>query len=161
MTLDSIDRYLPEESIHPGRRVERAILIATLAHLGQVDQDGQPHIAHCLRVWDRVKTYTTCTWEDEVGAILHDTVEDTDLTLDDIQTHFGPVVAEIVDGVTRREGEFYRTAFIPRAAASRGGLVKLADVTDNLRRSQSSKMRGLAKRYEQALAILREHGFVT
>jgi guanosine-3',5'-bis(diphosphate) 3'-pyrophosphohydrolase len=98
----------------PMSRLEQAILTAVIAHQGQIDEDGQPHIVHSLEVMFSVKRayeegasilkgYTLETLM--VAAVLHDVPEDTSLTLDDIRRDFGKTVAEIVDGVTRRHGD--------------------------------------------------------
>jgi len=109
----------------PMSRLEHAILTAVLAHQGQIDEDGQPHIVHSLEVMFAVKRefdrgpYAAgirgteplhlpkgVTLEDMlVAAVLHDVPEDTSLTLEDIRRDFGKTVAEIVDGVTRRHGD--------------------------------------------------------
>jgi len=109
----------------PMSRLEHAILTAVLAHQGQIDEDGQPHIVHSLEVMFAVKRefdrgpYAAgirgteplhlpkgVTLEDMlVAAVLHDVPEDTSLTLEDIQCDFGKTVAKIVDGVTRRHGD--------------------------------------------------------
>ncbi len=106
-------------------RLEQAILTAVIAHQGQIDEDGQPHIVHSLEVmfavkreFDRgpyaagirgtepLKLPKGVTLEDMlVAAVLHDVPEDTSLSLDDIRNDFGKTVAAIVDGVTRRHGD--------------------------------------------------------
>lgn len=65
--------------------LEKAILIATKAHEGQKDKAGKPYILHPLRVMLRMKTT-----KDMMAAILHDVVEDTDVTLDDLREHGFP-----------------------------------------------------------------------
>jgi len=110
-------------------RLEEAILLATLAHKGQIDEDGQPHIVHSLEVMFGVKREFEAggtTWgsgtavirgeqpmplpegytlEDMlIAAVLHDVPEDTTTSLDDIRRLFGDKVADAVDGVTRRHG---------------------------------------------------------
>ena len=108
--------------------LEDAILLAAQAHRGQRDKNGQPYILHVLRVMLRVET------EDErMAAVLHDVVEDTPHTLDELRALGYPdAVVAAVDGLTRRPGETYQ-AFVARAAAHPiARRVKLADLEDNM-----------------------------
>jgi GTP pyrophosphokinase len=140
--------------------LEIAIGLALKAHQEQIDSDGDPHILHSLEVMVAVKKELECdsnmydgletayyraTKEQLlVAAVLHDVVEDTDFSLDQVRKEFGDAVANIVDSVTRREidgkKEFYRD-FIYRARASKGGrLVKIADLLTNLKRLPNIKV---------------------
>ena len=108
--------------------LEDAILLAAQAHRGQRDKNGQPYILHVLRVMLRVET------EDErMAAVLHDVVEDTPHTLDELRALGYPdAVVAAVDGLTRRPGETYQ-AFVARVAAHPiARRVKLADLEDNM-----------------------------
>ncbi|MBR3172651.1 bifunctional (p)ppGpp synthetase/guanosine-3',5'-bis(diphosphate) 3'-pyrophosphohydrolase [Candidatus Saccharibacteria bacterium] len=81
-------------------RVKHAIEVAKQAHEGQTRKTGEPYIVHPLAVKKILEDWGMD--EDTVIAgVLHDTVEDTDLTLDDIKKEFGPSVAFLVDGVTK------------------------------------------------------------
>lgn len=130
--------------------IEKAIELAVHAHDGQMDEDGMPHIVHCMEVMLKVKDeldpaasfaskaarklYTV----DELlcAAILHDTVEDSPTPLKAIEVSFGPKIAHIVDCLTRRgldqkEKETYRD-FIYRCKADPGAaLIKWADLLHN------------------------------
>ena len=108
--------------------LEEAIRIAVEAHRGQKDRAGAPYILHPLRVMLRVRTDA-----ERMAAVLHDVVEDTPWTLDDLRAHGFPAqVLEAVDRLTRRPGEAY-DAFVERAAAHPvARRVKLADIEDNL-----------------------------
>lgn len=108
--------------------LDTALAIAVEAHRGQVDKAGQPYILHPLRVMARVTTA-----EERLVAVLHDVVEDSPTTLDDLRAAgFDEAVVRAVDFLTRREDETYE-AFIERvdgdALARR---VKLADLEDNM-----------------------------
>lgn len=108
--------------------LERAIQLATEAHQGQVDKAGHPYILHPLRVMFRVKTI-----EERIVAVLHDTIEDTSLTADDLQREgFSSRVVEAIQCLTKIPGESY-DQFIDRVKdnvlASR---VKRADIRDNM-----------------------------
>lgn len=132
-------------------RLQRAIHFATVAHEGQLDKAGAPYILHPLRV-----AFSLVGYAPESGiiaALLHDVVEDTAVTLKDIETTFGGYVAEIVDALTRRKGESYE-AFIDRIhECPVATFVKIADIQDNLSRPDSLP-KSLARRYKAALRRL-------
>lgn len=117
--------------------LEQALLIATKAHKGQVDKGGSPYILHPLRVM------FLCEKEEEkICALLHDVIEDTYVTLEDLRKEgFSEGIMEAVEALTRRDSESY-DAFIDRlkynAIASR---VKLADLEDNMNLSRIANPR--------------------
>jgi (p)ppGpp synthase/HD superfamily hydrolase len=108
--------------------IEEAIRIAVEAHRGQHDRAGAPYILHPLRMMFRVQTDA-----ERMAAVLHDVVEDSAWTLDDLRARGIPhEVVEAVDHLTRRPGESYE-AFVERAAAHPvARRVKIADLEDNL-----------------------------
>lgn len=107
--------------------LERAIAVAAAAHAGQVDKAGRPYILHPLRVM-----LSLDTTDDQIVGVLHDVVEDTEVTLDRLRADgFSEPILAALDSVTKREGEGY-PAFVLRAAANPiGRKVKLADLLDN------------------------------
>lgn len=81
-------------------RVKQAIAFATKAHRNQKRKyTGEPYVTHPIAVMEIVQEVSH-TEDMLVAAVLHDTVEDTDVTLDDIQSEFGATVAKYVDGLT-------------------------------------------------------------
>lgn len=136
--------------------LERAIAIAAEAHAGQEDKAHQPYILHPLRVMLRVRSA-----EERIVAVLHDVVEDTPWTLEQLAAEgFSPAVIAGLDAVTRRDGEDY-LPFVERAATDPiGRVVKRADLMDNLDvgRITSPTERDLARleRYRAALRLLEE-----
>lgn len=129
-------------------RVERAVKIATEAHEGQKRKSGDPYIVHPLAVMQILQDWGMD--EDTVIAgVLHDTVEDTELTLEDIKKEFGETVAFLVDGVTKlgkaRSGMRDLDTYLPqtkdnllRLLVATGSdirvlIIKLADRLHNLR----------------------------
>ena len=108
--------------------LEDAIEIAVAAHRGQTDKAGQPYVLHPLRLIAQMRTEP-----EQIAAVLHDVVEDSDWTLDRLRAcGFSDEVVTAVGCLTRRDGEAYE-AFIERAAAHPiARRVKLADVEDNL-----------------------------
>ncbi len=135
--------------------LERAIEIAARAHAGQVDKANQPYILHPLRVMLAV------TGEFErMAAVLHDVVEDTPITLDDLRAEGVPEpVVEAVAALTKSKGEG-RLAAAKRAAANPiARVVKLADVADNMDLSRlkdpTEKDFARLREYEEVAALLR------
>ena len=107
--------------------LERAIAIAAKAHEGKVDKAKTPYILRPLRVMLELSTT-----EERIAAVLHDVVEDCDITLEHlINEGFSETVIDAIDAVTKRPGEDYED-FVRRAALnSIGRRVKLADFVDN------------------------------
>lgn len=105
-----------------------ALRIAIRAHEGQKDKSGREYIMHPIRVAERCKDPRA-----KIVALLHDTIEDTDVTPDYLYSQGFP--DEIIEGVlsvTKREGESYED-FVSRAALNPlGREVKRADLEDNM-----------------------------
>ena len=131
-----------------GSRVERAIEMATKAHEGQKRKSGDNYIVHPIAVMQILESWGMD--EDTIIAgVLHDTVEDTELTLDDIRNEFGETVAFLVDGVTKinkaRKGMRDIDTYLPQTRSNllrllvaigsdiRVLIIKLADRLHNLR----------------------------
>lgn len=81
-------------------RLDRAIAVAKKAHDGQFRKTGEPYIIHPLAV-KKILEEWGMDEDTVIAGLLHDTVEDTSLTLDDIRKEFGESVAFLVDGVTK------------------------------------------------------------
>jgi (p)ppGpp synthase/HD superfamily hydrolase len=108
--------------------LDKAILIAAKAHEGQVDKGGEPYILHLLRVMFSRKTES-----EMICAVLHDVVEDTDISLDYLRNQgFSEEVLSALDALTRREGETY-DEYIGRIIENKiAGYVKMCDLFDNM-----------------------------
>jgi len=108
--------------------LERAIAIAVQAHNGQRDRSGRPYILHPLRLMMNVRAD-----EEKIVAILHDVVEDTPWTMEDLRKDgFPEYLLTALDCVTKREGEDYE-AFVERSAKNPiARRVKIADLEDNM-----------------------------
>jgi GTP pyrophosphokinase len=142
--LDALIRRIKSESPRADlKEIQRAFAFADASHAGQKRVSGEDFIAHPLGVAtilaDLGMDTTTL-----VSALLHDVVEDTDLTLEDIEKEFGPHVAEIVDGLTKldritfrskeaEQAENVRKMFVAMAKDIRVLLIKLADRLHNMR----------------------------
>lgn len=115
-----------------------AVKLATAAHTGQLDKQGEPYILHPLRVMVRVRRYATMPllFPAEIVAVLHDTIEDTPLELIDLDG-FHETVIGAVSLLTRVEGQTWKDYIqtICMGGTVEGVLariVKLADLEDNM-----------------------------
>lgn len=118
----------PAKRTLPAPTIEDAIELAVKSHRGQTDKYDQPYILHVLGVAGRCRSV-----EEKVVAFLHDVVEDTDTTFDDLRAcGFSERIVAAVDCLTRRSGEGY-DAFVERIAPNPlARAVKLADLEDNM-----------------------------
>lgn len=88
---------------HPGfsnADLERAFIAAEKAHTGQLRKSGEPYITHPVAV-AHILTELGMDLPTIMAALLHDTVEDTSYSIDDIKKEFGDEVTSLVDGVTK------------------------------------------------------------
>lgn len=138
--LQQAARYLPES--------QRDILLdawraGAVAHAGQTRKSGEPYITHPVAA-ATVLAEQGVDVETLIAAILHDTIEDTALTRDDIAARFGDTVAELVEGVTKLDklefqsrqeaaAESFRKMLLAMARDLRVILIKLADRLHNMR----------------------------
>lgn len=108
--------------------VGKAVRIAAQAHDGQTDKVGEAYILHPLRMMSRCRTDAQ-----RIVALLHDVVEDSPVTLEDLTGEgFPPEITAGVDGMTRRQDESYEE-FIGRAAQNPlSASIKRLDLEDNL-----------------------------
>ncbi len=136
--------------------LEDAIVLAATAHRGQTDKAGQPYVLHPLRMMVRMANEA-----EQLTALLHDVVEDTPVTLEDLrQAGYPEEVVRAVDALTRRDGEEYE-AFVERAGSDPlARRVKIADLEDNLQLTRiadpQQKDHERIERYRRALAQLVE-----
>ena len=135
--------------------LSRAIEIAAKAHKGQVDKGGKPYIFHPLRV---LLHFAEDEENVQICAVLHDVVEDTPVTLNDLCNEgFSGEVVSALDCLTRRAGESYDD-FIDRIIINPiARKVKLADLNDNmdLTRISAPTARDLERVEKYKLAINR------
>lgn len=108
--------------------LDRAIEIAVKAHSGQVDKAGEPYILHPIRVMLRVNGVDA-----RIVAILHDVVEDSEFTIDDLRNEgFSEAVLEAISALTKGKGESRVDAALRAASNDIARLVKLADNFENM-----------------------------
>lgn len=136
--------------------IEKALVTATAAHQGQVDKTGYPFIMHPVRVAARLGA--TAPEYLVAAALLHDVVEDTSLTLDDLAAAgFPDKTIYLVDVMTRQNDETYKE-YIQRVGRHPAAIpLKLADLSDNMdpNRATTPMLRGMIKnRYEESVTFL-------
>lgn len=139
--------------------LEAADRLAARLHGGQLDKAGEPYIEH-PRAVARLTAVFGGTLHQQLAALLHDVVEDTDCTLDDLR-ELGtpePVVA-LVDALTKRPGE-QRDDYLARVVANPDAiLVKRADIASNSDPARLSKLpedlrERLQRKYAHTLEVL-------
>ena len=127
----------------PDRTIHQAYALGQRAHLGQFRKTGEPYITHPLAVAKILAEYGLDA-DTLAAALLHDTVEDTEVTIEEVEAEFGPEVAGMIDGVTKLDRIRYGTREEAQAATIRKMvvamakdvrvlLIKLADRLHNLR----------------------------
>jgi GTP pyrophosphokinase len=124
-------------------QIRKAFKMAYNAHQGALRLSGEPYILHPIAVAKIVTQEMGLGVKAIVAALLHDVVEDTEFTLDDIENHFGPKIASIVDGLTKISGVFdknstlqaenFRKMLLTLSDDVRVILIKLADRLHNMR----------------------------
>lgn len=136
----------------------QALDIAETAHAGQVDKAGQAYIGHIHRVIGHLPD--NATDEHRIVAALHDVVEDTDVTLEDLASEgLSRRLVGSVDAMTRREGEESATYYQRVKADPVARVVKDADLDDNadparLARLSPETRARLERKYQAARAAL-------
>ena len=123
--------------------VRKAYAYAAAAHAGQVRLSGEPYLSHPLAVAE-VLAELGFDAHSVAAGLLHDTVEDTKVTLEEVDAEFGEQVADIVDGVTKismmtfdskeeQQAENIRKMILAMSHDIRVPIVKLADRVHNMR----------------------------
>lgn len=101
MKIENLLEALPKTYTPADRElIERAYRVAEKAHSGQTRASGEPYISHCLAVASILAEMRVPS-EVVAAGLLHDTIEDTSITLDDIKRDFSKEIAVLVDGVTK------------------------------------------------------------
>lgn len=151
--------------------IQKAYLLAERYHHGVSDLSGKPYINHCLAVRDNLNLKNELrdvgrmsSEDEEIVALLHDVVEDTEATLDDLGIHgITEVQRGAINAITRRDDEKYSVYIMRCAENPIAKAVKIADLKHNLdpaRKLPGERGRGLRKRHSRALAYL-EAGYDT
>tara|TARA_R110002050_G_scaffold109799_1_gene221427 strand:- start:165957 stop:168149 length:2193 start_codon:yes stop_codon:yes gene_type:complete len=131
------------------RKIRKAFDIANESHKGVKRKSGEAYIFHPLEVAQIIAEEIGLGTTSIVCALLHDVVEDTSLTIEDIDDYFGPTEARIIDGLTKIEAVFerensiqavnFRKIILTLADDIRVVLIKLADRLHNMRTLDSMR----------------------
>lgn len=159
-----IKQYLPGNQVE---KIREAYVFAYNAHNGQFRSSGEPYITHPVAVAG-ILADMQLDFEAITAALLHDTIEDTPVTYQDVVNDFGEAVAQLVDGVSKldklkfrnrqeAQAENFRKMVLAMAKDVRVILIKLADRTHNMRTLDSlrpDKRRRIAKETLEIFAPL-------
>lgn len=118
--------------------VDKAINFATQKHAGHLDDDGLDYFS--AHLWHVSRIIDTATGGDEemvAAALLHDTIEDTSTTYEELKEHFGKRIADLVHEVTHEGKKDEYGRYFPRLKTRDGIVLKLADRMSNLLRMDS------------------------
>ncbi|MBI4211634.1 MAG: bifunctional (p)ppGpp synthetase/guanosine-3',5'-bis(diphosphate) 3'-pyrophosphohydrolase, partial [Deltaproteobacteria bacterium] len=141
--LDAVSSYIPDADLDA---IRKAYVFAAKSHQGQTRRSGEPYLVHPLEVAG-ILTEMRLDVPSIVASLLHDTVEDTVATLEEIERHFGAEVKSLVDGVTKlskirfstseeKQAENFRKMIMAMAQDIRVILIKVADRLHNMRTLQ-------------------------
>jgi GTP pyrophosphokinase len=140
LLIQEVSAYLkPKDVAH----VREVIEFSRTAHQGQIRRSGDPYITHPIAV-ARILTPLHIDVQAIIAALLHDVVEDTEITLEEVSTKFGKPVADLVDGLSKldkihfetredAQAENFRKMLLAMARDVRVILIKLADRLHNMR----------------------------
>ena len=154
--LQAVSAYLKPEDVE---HIQRAVELSKSAHHGQFRKSGEAYVTHPIAV-AHILTQLHLDTQAIIAALLHDVVEDTDVTTEDIAVLFGKPVADLVEGLSKldklqfetvadAQAENFRKMLMAMARDVRVILIKLADRLHNMRTLDS--MSG-----EKSLRIARE-----
>ena len=156
LLIQEVSSYLKPKDVE---HIREALEYGEAAHLGQFRKSGEPYISHPIAV-AHVLTSLHLDVQAIIAALLHDVIEDTDITLEQIASRFGKPVAQLVDGVSKldkiefetredADAENFRKMLLAMARDVRVILIKLADRLHNMRTLGSMSA-------EKSLRIARE-----
>jgi len=137
---DKLKKYLPSSEI---ARIKEAFRFADAAHLGQFRKSGEPYITHPVAVAELLADWKLDSAAIQ-AALMHDVLEDSGVRKQEMVERFGPVVAELVDGVSKldrlrfdsneeAQAESFRKMLLAMGRDVRVILIKLADRLHNVR----------------------------
>lgn len=146
LLIEEVSEYLKHEDVE---HIREAIKFSRIAHQGQTRHSGDPYVTHPIAV-ARILTPLHLDTQSIIAALLHDVVEDTDITSEQIAEKFGQPVADLVEGLSKLErihfetredaqAENFRKMLLAMARDVRVILIKLADRLHNMRTLDSMR----------------------
>jgi GTP diphosphokinase / guanosine-3',5'-bis(diphosphate) 3'-diphosphatase len=158
--LQEVSAYLKPEDVE---NIQRAVDLSKSAHHGQLRQSGEAYVTHPIAV-ARILTRLYLDTQAIIAALLHDVVEDTDITAEDIAAQFGKPVAELVEGLSKldklqfetvadAQAENFRKMLMAMARDVRVILIKLADRLHNMRTLESMSREKSARIARETMEI--------
>jgi guanosine-3',5'-bis(diphosphate) 3'-pyrophosphohydrolase len=158
--LQEVSAYLKPEDVD---NIQRAVDLSKSAHHGQLRQSGEAYVTHPIAV-ARILTKLYLDTQAIIAALLHDVVEDTDITAEDIAAQFGKPVAELVEGLSKldklqfetvadAQAENFRKMLMAMARDVRVILIKLADRLHNMRTLESMSREKSARIARETMEI--------
>jgi guanosine-3',5'-bis(diphosphate) 3'-pyrophosphohydrolase len=158
--LQEVSAYLKPEDVE---NIQRAVELSKSAHHGQLRQSGEAYVTHPIAV-ARILTSLHLDTQAIIAAVLHDVVEDTEITAEDIAAQFGKPVAELVEGLSKldklqfetvadAQAENFRKMLMAMARDVRVILIKLADRLHNMRTLDSMSREKSARIARETMEI--------
>ena len=156
-----LDEYLEEKDV---KEIEKAYLYAKEKHKGQYRRTGEEYIVHPLFV-AYILTSINADKDTIIAALLHDTIEDTDVSKSDIKEKFGEVASKLVDGVTKINNinvstdneyltSYYKKIIVGMSEDVRVIIIKLADRLHNMRTLYALDHEKQKRKAKETLEIL-------
>lgn len=132
----------------------KALVISMKAHKGQKDKAGKKYIFHPIKVAMLSKRYKT-----KIVALLHDVIEDSEVTIEDLSKHFDEDIVLAVDCITKKKGQDYQEYLNIVKNNELSRKVKIADLTHNSNLNRLEKItekdRMRKEKYLKAIEFLR------
>jgi (p)ppGpp synthase/HD superfamily hydrolase len=128
--------------------IDKAMKFGEFAHTGQLDDGGNDYFkTHCVQVYEIVKIVQPEDYALQAAALLHDTLEDTKVTYDELCEAFGKDIADLVNEVTHERRVDDKGWYFPRLCTIRGIILKFSDRTSNLSRMEDAWNEKRIKKY--------------
>ncbi len=136
--------------------LEKAIQIALDAHRGKIDKGGSPYILHPLRIMLSMETI-----DEQIVGILHDVIEDSIVTIDDLRTeNFSENILEALELLTKKVHQSYEEYIFDIKYNQLAKKVKIADLEDNMNIKRLNILTGKdierIKKYRNAFKLLKD-----
>ena len=158
--LQEVSAYLKPEDVES---ILRAVELSKTAHHGQLRHSGEDYVTHPIAV-ARILTQLHLDAQAIIAALLHDVVEDTAITTEDIANQFGKPVADVVEGLSKldklqfasvadAQAENFRKMLLAMARDVRVILIKLADRLHNMRTLESMSPEKSARIAKETMEI--------